>query len=165
MCPQSAESSNFGNFGMHLGVPRQNNIWVLVSWLNTKYNIMGKVVVSPKSRPWWVLWVCVFSWFVRAPKCSSYALTNLLFGLWNSVLMIELLVNSPSPHPELQTAPLPLNAASQGVRPNFFSFRYFSPLDLWWVHQRACGCIIKDCWALCSAIIGPYFSWQIIFIP
>jgi len=22
-----------------------------------------------------------FSWFIRAPKCSNYALTNLLFGL------------------------------------------------------------------------------------
>jgi hypothetical protein len=40
----------------------------------------GKVVASPKFGPWWVLWVRICLWFIRAPKCSSYALTNLLFG-------------------------------------------------------------------------------------
>jgi len=28
----------------HLGVPRQNDIWVLVLWSGTKYTIKGKVV-------------------------------------------------------------------------------------------------------------------------
>jgi hypothetical protein len=28
----------------------------------------GKVVASPKFGPWWVLWVRVCSWLVRAPK-------------------------------------------------------------------------------------------------
>jgi hypothetical protein len=22
----------------------------------------------PKSKPWWILWICVCSWFIRAPK-------------------------------------------------------------------------------------------------
>jgi len=65
----------------NLGVLGQNEIWVLVPWLGTKYIIKGKVVASPKSGPWWILWICVCSWFVRAPKCSNYALTNLWFGL------------------------------------------------------------------------------------
>jgi hypothetical protein len=63
------------------GLPTQNDIWVLVSWPGTEYIIRGKVVTSPKSRPWWVLWVCVYPWFIHAPKCSNYALTNLWFGL------------------------------------------------------------------------------------
>jgi len=41
----------------HLGALGQNVIWMWVSQKGTKYTIRGKVVVSPKSRPWWVLWV------------------------------------------------------------------------------------------------------------
>jgi len=71
----------------HLGVPGQNDIWVLVPWLGTKYIIKGKVVASP--------------------KCSNNTLTNLLFGLCKSMWVIELLVNLPSPMPKLQHTPLP----------------------------------------------------------
>jgi hypothetical protein len=35
-----------------LGVPRQNDIWVLVPWPSTKYTIRGKVVASPKFGSW-----------------------------------------------------------------------------------------------------------------
>jgi hypothetical protein len=42
-----------------LGVPRQKAIWMWASWRDTKYTIRGKVVVSPKSGLWWVLWVRV----------------------------------------------------------------------------------------------------------
>ncbi len=82
----------------HLGVPGQNDIWVLVPWPSTKYTTRGKVVVSPKFGPWWVLWVYVWSWLIRAPKCFNYTLTNLLFGLCRFVWVIKLLVNLPSPH-------------------------------------------------------------------
>jgi hypothetical protein len=67
------------------GVAKQNNIWVLVPWLGTKYIIRGKVVAYPKSGSWWVLSIRVCPWLVCAPKCSSYALTNLWFGLCRSV--------------------------------------------------------------------------------
>jgi hypothetical protein len=36
----------------NLGIPRQNDIWVLVPWLGTENTIRGKVVASPKSGPW-----------------------------------------------------------------------------------------------------------------
>jgi len=36
----------------HLGVSRQTTIWMWASWRGTKYTIRGKVVASPKSRPW-----------------------------------------------------------------------------------------------------------------
>ncbi len=55
-------------------------------------------MASPKSGPWWVFWICVCSCWVRAPKWSNYALTNLLFSLCMFVQVIELLVNLPSPH-------------------------------------------------------------------
>ncbi len=35
-----------------VGVPGQNDIWVLVPWLGTEYTIKGKVVASPKSGLW-----------------------------------------------------------------------------------------------------------------
>ncbi len=103
---QSYKSPNFGNYS-HLRVLRQNDIWVLVPWPCTKYIIMGKVVASPKFEPWWVLWVCVCSWFVCALKVLQlcYALTNLLFGLCKSVWIIDLLVIHPSPYPEALAHP------------------------------------------------------------
>jgi hypothetical protein len=51
-----------------LGVRGQNAIYVLVPWLGTEYTIRGKVVDSPKSGPWWVLWVYVCPRFNLAPK-------------------------------------------------------------------------------------------------
>jgi hypothetical protein len=66
---QSCRRPNLGNFGApNLGVPGQNDIWVLVPWLAIGNTIRGKVVPSPKSRPRWIMWVCVCSCFVRAPK-------------------------------------------------------------------------------------------------
>jgi len=99
--PKLRESQLWKFEDSHLGVLGQNDIWVLVPWPGTKYTIRGKVVASPKSRPWWVLWVCVCPWLVRAPKCSNYALTNLLFGLCRSVWVNKFLVNLPSPIPKL----------------------------------------------------------------
>jgi hypothetical protein len=77
MGPQSYESPNFGNFGKdsHLGVPKQNAIWMCASWRGTKYTISGKVLASPKFRSWWILWIRVYLWFVQTPKvlklCSN----------------------------------------------------------------------------------------------
>ncbi len=60
MGPQSRGSPNFGNVGTPiLGVPRQNAIWMWALWRGTKYTIRGKMVGSPKSGLWWVLWVRV----------------------------------------------------------------------------------------------------------
>jgi len=103
-----------------VGVPKQNDIWVLVLWLATEYTIKGKVVASPKCKLWWVLWVCVCSWFVRASKCFDYALTNLLFGLCRSVWVSELLINLPSPIIELQHTLLPPKCCELKSTPNSF---------------------------------------------
>jgi hypothetical protein len=56
----------------------QNDIWVLAPWLGTKNTIKGKVVASFKSRSWWVLWIRVCSWFVRAPKMFQLCTNQLV---------------------------------------------------------------------------------------
>ncbi len=58
---QSRESLNLGVWG-------QNDIWVRPLWLILENIIRGKVVTSPKFGPWWILWVCVYSWLVCAPE-------------------------------------------------------------------------------------------------
>jgi hypothetical protein len=52
----------------NLGILGQNDIWVQAIWPNTENSIRGKVMASPKSKPWWVLWVHVCVWPIRAPK-------------------------------------------------------------------------------------------------
>jgi hypothetical protein len=52
----------------HLGVLRQNAIWMWASWRGIKYTIRGKVVTPLNSRSWWVLWVRVCPWLVLTPK-------------------------------------------------------------------------------------------------
>ncbi len=54
---------------------------------------------------------------------SNYALTNLLFGFYRSMWIIDLLVTRPSPHPS--TPFYPCSVASQGMCPNSLSFHCF----------------------------------------
>jgi hypothetical protein len=83
--PKVTGVPTLGILDFHLGVPGQNGIWALAPWLGIKYTIRGKVMVSPKFGPWWVLWVRVCPWFVHAPKCFNCPLTNLWFDLCKSV--------------------------------------------------------------------------------
>jgi len=99
---QSRKSHNYGS--PKLGVLRQNDIWVQALWSSIENIIRGKVVASSNSKPWWVLWVHVCPWLIRAPKCSNYALTN-LFGLCKSVWIIDVLFTRPNPHPETLARP------------------------------------------------------------
>jgi hypothetical protein len=72
MRPQNRKNPNFGNF------PRQNAIWMWASWRGTKYIVKGKVVASPKSRSWWVLWVRICPWLVLAPKVLQLCTNQLV---------------------------------------------------------------------------------------
>jgi hypothetical protein len=94
--------SQFREFqDFNLGVMGQNDIWVLAPWSSIENTIRGKVVVSLESEPWWNLW----SMFSRGEfvhqKCSNYALTNLLFGLYKFVWIVDLFVTHCSPIPKL----------------------------------------------------------------
>jgi len=62
------------------GVLGQNAIWMWASWRGTEYTTRGKVVASPKSGPWWVLWVRICSWFILAPKVLQLCVNHLVFG-------------------------------------------------------------------------------------
>jgi hypothetical protein len=128
---QSVKSCNFRNFGTpNLGVSGQNDIWVQPPWLITYNTIRGKVVASLKSKPWWVLWVRVCSWSFVHQKWSNYALTNLLFGLCRSVLIVDPLFTCPSPPSQSSNTPF-LPPKCWELR-NVFQFllQLFSPLDL-----------------------------------
>jgi hypothetical protein len=76
--PKSQESQPWEFQDSHLGVAGQNDIWVLVPWLGTKYTIRGKVVASPKFGLWWVLWIRVCLWFVLAPKVLQLCTNQLV---------------------------------------------------------------------------------------
>jgi hypothetical protein len=79
---------------------------VLAPWPGTKNTIRGKVMASPKSKTWWILWVHVCSLFVRPLKMLQfYVLTNLLFGFCKSMWVIDLLVILHSPHPKAPARP------------------------------------------------------------
>jgi hypothetical protein len=94
-----------GISGLPFGSPETK--WHLGASTMAKHRVYYNVVASPKFGPWWVLLIYVCPWFVHAPTCSKYAVTNLLFGLCRSVWVIKVLVNLPSPISELQHVPLP----------------------------------------------------------
>jgi hypothetical protein len=88
-----------------------------------------KVVASPKSGLWGVLWVHVCLWLVCALKMFHYALTNLLFGLCRSVWIIDALVIRPSPILKLQHTPLPPKCYELGSMPQLLLLPMSSPLN------------------------------------
>jgi len=76
---QSRKSPNFENFGTpNLEVSGQNNIWVHAPWLGTKNTKRGKVMASRKSGAWWILWIHVCLWLVRAPKMFQLCTNQLV---------------------------------------------------------------------------------------
>jgi hypothetical protein len=78
--PAKLRESQFWEFrDSHLGILGQNVIWMLVQWPVIEYTIRGKVVVSPKSGLWWVLWVRVCPWLVLAPKMFQLCTNQLVF--------------------------------------------------------------------------------------
>jgi hypothetical protein len=103
--PKSQEFQFWEFQDSHLGVLRQNDIWVVALWPSIENTIRGKVVASPKSKSWWILWIRVYLWLIHAPKVFQLHITNLLFGLCRSIWVIDLLVNLPSPRPGTPTRP------------------------------------------------------------
>jgi hypothetical protein len=54
--------------GFLFGSPETKAIWMWPPWKCAEYIIWGKVVASPESGLWWVLWVQNCSWLVLAPR-------------------------------------------------------------------------------------------------
>jgi hypothetical protein len=85
--PKVARVPTLGISGLPFGT-RQNAIWMWPPKKGAEYTIREKVVASPKSGPWWVLWIRVCPWFILTPKRWNYALIK-LFILCKSVWMIK----------------------------------------------------------------------------
>jgi hypothetical protein len=58
--------------------PRQSDISMQPSWPIKKNTTRGKVVVSPKSGPWWVLWAQICSSFICASKVLQICTNQLV---------------------------------------------------------------------------------------
>jgi hypothetical protein len=142
--PKLWESQLWEFWDSHLGVSGQNDIWALILWPGTKYTIRGKVVASPKSGPWWVLWVRVCPWLIHALKCCNYALTNLLFSLCRFVWINEMLVSFLVPSRSSNTPFYPQSVVSQRACPNSFSFHYLHLCTRSWIHRRTWGASLWD---------------------
>jgi hypothetical protein len=87
-----------------MGVPEQNDIWVLVLCPATKNTIRGRWWFPPSLNHG----ESCESMFARGSsmhkKCFNYALTNLLFGLCRFVWIIDLLFTLLLPIPKLYHA-------------------------------------------------------------
>jgi hypothetical protein len=124
--PNSWESQLWEFRDSHLGVPRQNVIWMWTSWKGTKYTIRGKVMACPKSGLWWVLWIRVCPWFVLAPKVFKLCTNQLV--VWfvqvrvsNWCLSLFLI-----PIPKFQHAPLPPKCCEPRNVPQLLALPLFS---------------------------------------
>ncbi len=85
--PKSWESQLWQFWDSHLRVSRQNVIWMWASWRGIEYTIRGKVMASPKSGPWWVLWIRICPWFLLAPKVLQLCTNQLV--VWFCVGLCE----------------------------------------------------------------------------
>jgi hypothetical protein len=76
--PKLQESQLWEFHDSHLVVLGQNGIWMWASWRGTEITIRGKVVASPKSGSWWILWIQVCPWFVLTPKVLKLCTNQLV---------------------------------------------------------------------------------------
>jgi hypothetical protein len=133
MVPQSHESSNFENFGtptQEYWTKCQLDVGPVANHI--VYSIKGKVVASPKFRPWWVLWVRVCTWLFLAPKVFQPCTNQLVVWFMQVYVNDWLLVILPSPIPELQHAPPPPKVLrAKECAPTFYFFVVFN-LDSHW---------------------------------
>jgi hypothetical protein len=89
MGPQSSGSPNFGNFKTPIWESRDKMPFGCGPRVATKYTIRRKVVVSPKSRLWWVLWIQVCPWFILAPKVFQLCTNHLVLVLCRSMWVVN----------------------------------------------------------------------------
>jgi len=139
---KSQESQVWEFRNSHLGVLGQNAICMWASWRGTKYTIRGKVVASPKFKPWWVLWVQVCPWLFLAPKVLKLCINQLVVWFVQvcvSNWCLSLFLVSIS---ELHHAPLPPKCCEPKNVPQFFTLPLFPPYTHIWVYKGGWECII-----------------------
>jgi hypothetical protein len=92
MGPQSHKSPKLENFETPTWESWTKAIWMWPPWKGVKYIIRGKVVASPKSGSWWVLWILWVQdcpWLILAPKVFQLCTNHLVLVLCRSVWVIE----------------------------------------------------------------------------
>jgi hypothetical protein len=87
MCLQSRGSPSCGNFRTSIWESRDKKaIWMWPLWRAIEYIIKGKVMASPKSGLWWVLWVRGCPWLILASKvlqlCTNHPKLVLCTFVW-----------------------------------------------------------------------------------
>jgi hypothetical protein len=125
--PKLRESQVWEFQDSHLGIPGQNAIWMWALWRGTKYTIRGKVVASPKSKLWWVLWVWVHPWFILAPKVLKLCTKQLVVWFVQVHVSNWCLSLFLVPISELQHAPLPPKCYEPRSVPYFLILSLFPP--------------------------------------
>jgi hypothetical protein len=125
MGPQSHGSPNCGNFGTPIWESWDNAIWMWPLWRGAKNTIRGKVVGSPKSGPWWILWVQGCPWLVLTPKVPKLCINQLVVWFVQIHVSDWTLIILPNPIPELQHTLLPLKCCEPRSVPDSLFFRCF----------------------------------------
>jgi hypothetical protein len=114
-----------------LGISRlplgQNAIWMWALWRGIEYTIRGKVVPSPKSGPWWVLWIRVCPWLILAPKVLKLCTNQLIIWFVQIRVINWCLSLFLVPIPELQHAPLLSKCYEARSVPQLLVLSLFSP--------------------------------------
>jgi hypothetical protein len=119
-------------------------IWMQPPWLIPMNTIRGKVLVSPKFKLWWVLWVYVCSWFVRAPKVFQPCINQLVVWFMHVYVNNWLAYHSSySPSQSSNTPLYPWSATSEGMYPNFFFSTIFI-FKFTLEYFKECGGVSKE---------------------
>jgi hypothetical protein len=120
---------SFGSFGT------KKAIWMWPLWRATEYTIRGKVVVSPKSELWWILWIRGCSWLVLAPKMFKLCTNHFELILCKFVWVIEACQFFLIPSRNSNTPLYPSKCCELGNTPNFLFFHYFQFGTHIWILQ------------------------------
>jgi hypothetical protein len=80
-----------------------------------------------ESRPWWVLWVWVCSWFILTPKMFKLCTNQLVVWFVQVHVSNWCLSLFLVPIPKLQHAPLPPKCCEPKSVPQLLTFLLFSP--------------------------------------
>ncbi len=112
-------SSQLGNLGTkwHFGASPMAR--------HKEYYKGKKVVISPKSRPWWILWVHVYLWFVCAPKVFQLCTNQLVVWFVQVHVNIDMLVTCPNPHLGTPARPSTLKCCKLNNVPQLLIFPLF----------------------------------------
>jgi hypothetical protein len=158
--PSKSRESELWEFqDSHLGVPGENDIWVLVPWLGIEYTIRGRWWL-PQSLNCGEFCESCESVFARGlfvhQKRSNYALTNLLFGLCRSMWVIDV-CHFLSPHPRAPACPSTPKVLWAKECAQLFILLMFSLQTHIWINQGALErVIVITCthYASCHEIIN-----------